>query len=81
MQGVEVGSPEYYSKQYYKGGARCWNGPERSVTLFLSCGIENAILSVAEPEKCEYHLTGTTPALCLPLDASHISPPKPKEEL
>ncbi|KAL5508480.1 hypothetical protein ACEPAH_6099 [Sanghuangporus vaninii] len=68
-EGVEPGSPEYYSKMYYKKGARCWNGPERSVTLFLSCGTENAILSVSEPEKCEYHLTGTSPAICRPLEA------------
>ncbi|KAG8767294.1 hypothetical protein FRC16_007429, partial [Serendipita sp. 398] len=27
-----VGSPEYYSRQVYKHGARCWNGPERSIT-------------------------------------------------
>lgn len=33
--------------------------------LHLSCGTENAILTIAELEKCEYHLTATTPALCL----------------
>jgi len=67
------GTLEYYSRQIYSRGARCWNGPERSVTLDLVCGTENAILTVTEPEKCEYHLTGTTPALCLPLsvDESH----------
>jgi protein kinase C substrate 80K-H len=65
---VKPGEPEYYRKQVYKHGARCWNGPERSVVLLLTCGIENAILTVEELEKCEYQLTGTTPALCLPLD-------------
>ncbi|KAI0786480.1 glucosidase II beta subunit-like-domain-containing protein [Abortiporus biennis] len=68
--GVEVGSPEYYSKQYYKRGAKCWNGPERSVVLVLSCGLENAIHTVQELEKCEYQFTGTTPALCLPPDST-----------
>ncbi|TDL29245.1 hypothetical protein BD410DRAFT_779584 [Rickenella mellea] len=67
---VEVGSPEYYTKQVYSSGARCWNGPERSTKLILSCGTENALLSVSEPEKCEYQFIGTTPALCLPLDSS-----------
>lgn len=52
----------------YKKGARCWNGPERSVKLALTCGTENAILTIAEPEKCEYLLTGTSPALCKPLE-------------
>ncbi|KZP21726.1 hypothetical protein FIBSPDRAFT_910677 [Athelia psychrophila] len=65
--GVEVGSPEYYSKQRYEGGAKCWNGPNRSLQLLLTCGLENAITSVIELEKCEYQLEGTTPALCLPL--------------
>jgi Glucosidase II beta subunit-like protein len=31
------------------------------------CGLENALLTVSEPEKCEYKVTGTTPALCRPL--------------
>jgi protein kinase C substrate 80K-H len=35
--------------------------------LLLTCGTENAILTVQELEKCEYQFTGTTPALCLPL--------------
>ncbi|TFK85069.1 endoplasmic reticulum protein [Polyporus arcularius HHB13444] len=68
--GVEKGSPAYYSKQYYKNGAKCWNGPQRSVSLDMTCGLENAVLSVGEPEKCEYEFKVTSPALCLPLNAS-----------
>ena len=30
---VKPGEPEYYQKQVYKHGARCWNGPERSVVV------------------------------------------------
>jgi len=69
-EGVEVGSAEYYGKQYYTQGTKCWNGPARSVQLLLACGTENALLTVQELEKCEYQFTGTTPALCLPLDAT-----------
>ncbi|KAF8164847.1 glucosidase II beta subunit-like-domain-containing protein [Crassisporium funariophilum] len=65
---VTPGEPEYYQKQVYKRGTRCWNGPERNVVLLLTCGTENAILTVQELEKCEYQFTGTSPALCLPLD-------------
>ncbi|RDB19568.1 Glucosidase 2 subunit beta [Hypsizygus marmoreus] len=65
---VKPGEPEYYKKQVYKHGTRCWNGPERNVVLLLTCGTENALLTVAELEKCEYQFTGTTPALCLPLN-------------
>ena len=34
----------------------------------LTCGTENTIKTVVELEKCEYQFTGTTPALCLPLE-------------
>ncbi|KAI0301937.1 glucosidase II beta subunit-like-domain-containing protein [Multifurca ochricompacta] len=63
---VAEGSAEYYSKQIYSHGTKCWNGPERSVQLYLTCGTENALLTVTELEKCEYLFTGTSPALCLP---------------
>ncbi|PKK68229.1 hypothetical protein RhiirC2_547736 [Rhizophagus irregularis] len=55
---------KYYTAQLYTRGTRCWNGPERSVKLYLECGIENKIFSVAEPEKCEYIMKMTTPAVC-----------------
>ncbi|KAJ1310997.1 hypothetical protein OPQ81_009505 [Rhizoctonia solani] len=67
-EGVAPGSYEYYTRQYYRGGARCWNGPERSVIFDITCGTENTIQTIAEPEKCEYLFTGTSPALCWPLD-------------
>ncbi|VDB86795.1 unnamed protein product [Peniophora sp. CBMAI 1063] len=60
---AEVGSPEYYSRQSYTLGTKCWNGPQRSVKLELSCGTENTLLTVQELEKCEYQFTATTPAL------------------
>ena len=37
----EVGTPGYYSRQIFTGGAKCWNGPQRSVqvcSLGLSTG-------------------------------------------
>ncbi|KAL0575900.1 hypothetical protein V5O48_006073 [Marasmius crinis-equi] len=67
---VQPGQPDYYQKQVYNRGARCWNGPERSVVLQLACGTENALHTVVELEKCEYLITGTTPALCLPVNES-----------
>lgn len=45
--------------------------------LRLTCGTENAILSVQELEKCEYEFTGTSPALCLPIEEGNNS----REEL
>lgn len=45
--------------------------PPLNFQLTLSCGLENELLSVTEPEKCEYHIAGKTPALCWPLDDSN----------
>ncbi|KAJ6543846.1 glucosidase II beta subunit-like-domain-containing protein [Mycena capillaripes] len=67
---VQPGDPAYYEKQVYNKGTKCWNGPERSVILVLKCGTENTIHTVQELEKCEYQFTGTSPALCLPLDTN-----------
>ncbi|KAJ7229083.1 glucosidase II beta subunit-like-domain-containing protein [Mycena pura] len=67
---VKPGEPAYYEKQVYNKGTRCWNGPERNVVLVMTCGTDNAIHTVVELEKCEYQFTGTSPALCLPLDAN-----------
>ncbi|TFK74377.1 hypothetical protein BDN72DRAFT_812753 [Pluteus cervinus] len=75
----EADQPDFYETQIYNRGARCWNGPERNVILLLSCGTENALLTVTELEKCEYQFTATTPALCLPLKDSNDN--RDREEL
>ncbi|CAH7671577.1 glycosyl hydrolases family 31-domain-containing protein [Phakopsora pachyrhizi] len=58
------GSPEYYSKQLYLNGDKCWNGPERSARVDIKCGEKNSLYSVMEPEKCEYRFKMTSPAVC-----------------
>lgn len=35
-------------------GAKCWNGPQRSATVFLSCGPETKLISADEPDTCRY---------------------------
>ncbi|KAG9317094.1 glucosidase II beta subunit-like protein-domain-containing protein [Chiua virens] len=65
---AKPGEFEYYTKQRYTQGTKCWNGPQRSVELLLSCGTENMLLTVTELEKCEYQMTATTPALCRPVE-------------
>jgi len=42
--------------------------------LVVSCGTQNQLTSAVELEKCEYQITGTTPALCLPLDEKEEIP-------
>ncbi|PVU98356.1 hypothetical protein BB559_001649 [Furculomyces boomerangus] len=53
-----------YKKLSYLNGAHCWNGPARSLHVNLECGKETLVLSVMEPEKCEYHMKMKLPAVC-----------------
>ena len=53
-----------YTKMKYDRGLSCWNGPNRSVTVTLKCGTENKILLVTEPNRCEYAMEFSTPAVC-----------------
>lgn len=45
-------------------GARCWNGPIRKANVEIECGSKNEVLTVSEPEKCEYFFRMTSPAAC-----------------
>ncbi|KAA1477318.1 hypothetical protein DENSPDRAFT_854288 [Dentipellis sp. KUC8613] len=65
---VTEGSSEYYKEQMYTNGTQCWNGVRRSVRFKIECGLENAILTVEEPEECKYLFTGTSPAVCFALE-------------
>ncbi len=41
---------------YWENGQKCWNGPHRSATVYLTCGSENKVLSADEPDTCRYVL-------------------------
>ncbi|KAI9325885.1 glucosidase II beta subunit-like-domain-containing protein [Zopfochytrium polystomum] len=53
-----------YTEAKFDNGLYCWNGPSRSVTVSFECGDDNRLLSVTEPNKCEYAARIETPALC-----------------
>jgi len=55
-----------HTKMEYTGGERCWNGPDRKTIVDLTCSDTNTVLSVQEPNKCEYLMEFTTPAACSP---------------
>ncbi|KAL7330873.1 hypothetical protein PS15p_203155 [Mucor circinelloides] len=58
------GGDDLYKVHIHNHGTRCWNGPERSVKATIECGLNNEILDVSEPEKCEYHFRMLSPAVC-----------------
>jgi protein kinase C substrate 80K-H len=51
-------------KMLFKNGQSCWQGPDRTATVVLECGISTEIIFVSEPAKCEYLVKMTTPAMC-----------------
>ena len=53
-----------FNSMLYSKGEKCWNGPDRSIVVHLKCGVEDKIVSAYEPNKCEYAMDFTTPALC-----------------
>lgn len=53
-----------YSQMHYDKGVQCWNGPQRTLQVHLLCGMENEVIAVSEPNRCEYEFKFTTPAAC-----------------
>ncbi|KAJ2558099.1 hypothetical protein EV175_000962 [Coemansia sp. RSA 1933] len=57
-----------YSIMKFTGGTKCWNGPQRSVTAVFECAEEIKVVSVSEPEKCEYLAKMTGPFACVDVE-------------
>ncbi|XP_069783297.1 glucosidase 2 subunit beta isoform X2 [Narcine bancroftii] len=53
-----------FSIMKYEHGTGCWQGPNRSTMVKLSCGKETVVLSTSEPSRCEYLMEFSTPAFC-----------------
>lgn len=62
--GTWEGFLDNYTKMAFRNGDKCWNGPERSMTVTLQCGLKTEIFSVDEPSRCEYAALMSTPAVC-----------------
>ena len=57
-------SDNVYSIMRYEDGEKCWNGPSRSATITIVCGLEEKLFSASEPNRCEYAMEFATPAGC-----------------
>uniref|UniRef100_A0A8C1KB25 Glucosidase 2 subunit beta n=1 Tax=Cyprinus carpio TaxID=7962 RepID=A0A8C1KB25_CYPCA len=66
LWGREKNRPENnkYLVMKYEHGTGCWQGPNRSTTVKLTCGKETVVTSTSEPSRCEYLMEFTTPAVC-----------------
>eukprot|EP00842_Homolaphlyctis_polyrhiza_P004509 jgi/Hompol1/5059/HPOL_004126-RA len=53
-----------YDSMMYENGMQCWNGPQRSAELKMSCGTATQIQSVTETNRCEYLIVAESPAVC-----------------
>ncbi|PNH10213.1 Glucosidase 2 subunit beta [Tetrabaena socialis] len=56
-------SPDY-KQILYGGGEDCWNVGPRTMTVSMSCGLEEQLSDGEEPGTCAYQSKFTSPALC-----------------
>ena len=45
-------------------GIKCWNGPQRSMTAYVTCGAETKVISADEPDTCRYEVQVESPVGC-----------------
>mmetsp|Transcript_461 Transcript_461/g.1369 ORF Transcript_461/g.1369 Transcript_461/m.1369 type:complete len:387 (+) Transcript_461:612-1772(+) len=53
-----------YSAMVFENGQNCWQGPNRSIKVAVTCGAAEVLSAVSEPSRCVYAAKLTTPALC-----------------
>nr|KAJ3419305.1 hypothetical protein HK105_007112 [Polyrhizophydium stewartii] len=62
--GSNLAADTKYASMMFENGQGCWNGPARSVEVVFQCGLDTKILTVSEPNKCEYRIEAMSPAVC-----------------
>lgn len=62
--GSWTGFDETSKWMIFSGGRHCWNGPNRSIRVGLSCGETDELAEITEPNICEYLALFKTPGAC-----------------
>ncbi|XP_050524060.1 glucosidase 2 subunit beta [Daktulosphaira vitifoliae] len=75
-----IGEPKYRTMLYDRGQS-CWNGPPRSTHVRLSCGLEAALISASEPNRCEYVMDFIVPAACVQFNEKTSTSERGHDEL
>ena len=70
--GVELSTATGEMMLKFTSGAKCWNGPDRSLSLTLKCGDRETLANVEEPSRCEYAATLFTPQACEEFTVSQL---------
>ncbi|KAG7349853.1 glucosidase II [Nitzschia inconspicua] len=63
-RGIERDAESGRRVMKWEGGAKCWNGPQRSATVYVTCGADHKLLSADEPDTCRYVLEMESPIGC-----------------
>lgn len=53
-----------YKQMKFENGASCWGTADRSALITLMCGLDDKVLNVTEPNKCQYLFYFETPRVC-----------------
>ena len=61
---------EKYLTMKFTNGLACWNSPQSSSNVIITCGTENKSTAVSESNRCEYEMRFETPAVWTDGDAT-----------
>lgn len=53
-KGMDIEGDDGQRVMKWEGGQKCWNGPQRSATVYVTCGPETKLISADEPDTCCY---------------------------
>mmetsp|Transcript_25940 Transcript_25940/g.37620 ORF Transcript_25940/g.37620 Transcript_25940/m.37620 type:complete len:444 (+) Transcript_25940:2-1333(+) len=63
-EGMEIHKETGLRVMKWTNGAKCWNGPKRSIEASVTCGRKTKILTADEPDTCRYVLAMESHIAC-----------------